>query len=495
MYGDYDVSGTERLAKGRLVTRRLQETDWKQGMVHWKEGHGRVDGPPHHVRKGNTLARLFHVGHQDLERRERKKSVSLPMEEHDGPENHGDLVKREEFLESKDTLKHLFHQVLRGRVLRRQDVKEHGELLRGKSKKGRERVFHEQSEVLLAERIKALRTMESHVELSEDKIRRHGFWTGGKHHKKVVRPKQKMRVSSTSLEGIMVHRQMARVSATRYLYPLYSGHDRKAVIFQLPYLFMPVIPKGQLPVLTLCFNNTERNEVAGRALRLLLEFEGKCRRYVKGKEGEDVSWFKMFLDPRMPSLRLLVPDLETIPTFDFEKRSISPSILASGSHVRALIGINGIWFNSSTRRAGIDINVVQLQIMPIRASVIKEFSFLDDNAMNDDDEEEKEPEGGRESHPIFGKYFKMLMMGVPRIAVTQKLRMSGHPPEILDAVDFAGLKSYSAREDVLCALQEKREDLRTVQPQKRPKKGFFVSENDVLSALKNLRVTGKKKHT
>jgi hypothetical protein len=160
---------------------------------------------------------------------------------------------------------------------------------------------------------------------------------------------------------------------------------------------------------------------------------------------------------------------------------------------RAIILIDGIWVNTNTRSAGLDISILQLQLHD--RVFLEEFSFLDEITPTTTTAV-KPNVVSFESHPIVGKYFKMLTMGIPEMAVRQKLKMDGLPESVLDAKSINDLGGVRQGVDVFADSIKEGIDLKQCLPtagcQKRKTNEFTVSEEEIKNVLNRLKKTGSK---
>jgi hypothetical protein len=233
------------------------------------------------------------------------------------------------------------------------------------------------------------------------------------------------------------------------------------------------------------------------------------------EEGEEtkeevVSWVPLLL----PATTQSFPPFFRVPchnptktlVFNADKETISLDGLDGKVYARIILSIDGVWLNTSTKQSGIDANIVQIQVQPasISRSILETYSFIDDIVLSapaviDDN---RKPE----DHPVFGKYFRMLSMGVPEQAVRQKLRLCGLPEDVLETRSYTSLDTMASRgnggDDLFHANitngnveLRQRPAVSDLPPKPEAAAGgspttFSVSQGDVVTALKSLRRTG-----
>jgi hypothetical protein len=103
----------------------------------------------------------------------------------------------------------------------------------------------------------------------------------------------------------------------------------------------------------------------------------------------------------------------------------------------------------------------------------------------------------RKAHPVFGKYFGMVAMGVPPPAVKQKMTMAGLDPSVLDLPDGESLPDCTAESSATTAslISGGQVKLRKTERQERSivassgGKGHGISLSDVVNGLSSLRRT------
>jgi hypothetical protein len=285
---------------------------------------------------------------------------------------------------------------------------------------------------------------------------------------------------------------------------------QRGLMVQLPYLFMPFDPRPmglrkEIMLFGLSFDNVERNDANRKALEFLQELDERCKTLVESKEVV-ISWVPLLLPTNRgfpPFCRLSCHNPNKTLAFNAEKETIRLDNLSGKVYARVILSFDGVWLNTSTKQSGIDANVVQVQVQPasVSRSILDTYSFVDDILPVGDDD--RKPE----DHPLFGKYFRMLSMGVPDQAVRQKLRLCGLPEDVLDSRSYASLDataeasrgtgSANGGDDLFSAsitggVVELRQRPVSTDPSPRNIEPvtFAVSQGDVVTALKSLRRTG-----
>lgn len=316
--------------------------------------------------------------------------------------------------------------------------------------------------------------------------------------------------ASTAKTARICWKSGVRTGHTRFFYPLRLLKQRGLMV-QLPYLFMPFGPRlmglrKEIMLFGFSFDNVERNDANRKALEFLQELDERCKNLVESKEVV-ISWVPLLLPTSRgfpPFCRVSCHNPNKTLAFNAEKETISLDNLSGKVYARVILSFDGVWLNTSTKQSGIDANVVQVQVQPasISRSVLDTYSFVDDilPVVVDDD---RKPE----DHPLFGKYFRMLSMGVPDQAVRQKLRLCGLPEDVLDSRSYTSLEaaaeasrgtgSGNGGDDLFSAsitsgVVELRQ--RPISADTSPRNieplTFSVSQGDVVTALKSLRRTG-----
>ena len=112
--------------------------------------------------------------------------------------------------------------------------------------------------------------------------------------------------------------------------------------------------------------------------------------------------------------------------FDSNRQTIKDQKLRPNFYIRYIIHLDSIWFFENTY--GINWYIVQAEIkLP---DILNNYSFYNEN---EPFEEKKEKETSLEEQH-YGKYLKMLKMGIPEQAVKNKMIMDGIEPSILDNI-------------------------------------------------------------
>lgn len=133
--------------------------------------------------------------------------------------------------------------------------------------------------------------------------------------------------------------------------------------------------------------------------------------------------------------------------FDNEKNKQPIEKLIKNSYILAIVYPLLIYINHKEKTYGISWEIEQLKyylpISHISECLIDETLYqpkpiVIEPVVIDNSIEKKIKE--MEEHPKLGKYFKMLRLGIPIVAVEQKMRMSGDNPDDLKSFDISILK-------------------------------------------------------
>ena len=202
-------------------------------------------------------------------------------------------------------------------------------------------------------------------------------------------------------------------------------------------------------------------------------------------------------------------------------------------YVRLLVQFTHVWVNTSSGTCGLALNVLQLQHDTVQAPYVCAFSSVDtrrpcvsvgtqtDNvvlstvspaaAATAMSQRQPPAAATRCTHPLYGKYFKMLQKGVPKPAVQHKMRMNGVDITVLDLPSDAPLPCVAAADtlkhasaDLLrTSLQDTQHLRKTEINADRPKgaaksgAGHGFSLGEIVNGLQSLRKTlwGTKRKT
>jgi hypothetical protein len=294
---------------------------------------------------------------------------------------------------------------------------------------------------------------------------------------------------------IKISNHVLRYSKDRYIYPLFTKTGDK-IIIQTTYLYIPIKPRcfntryNEIMRFYLSFNNIEKNEHSTKLLDFLLKLNVRCENFISK---ESCTWNSSLKDDSSsPLLVLNCYDKDKLSIYNSLKQKVLIDDIKDKTFARAIIFIDGIWVNTNTKSAGLDISILQLQLHD--RVFLEEFSFLDEIIPTTTTV--KTQVFNFETHPIVGKYFKMLTMGIPEMAVRQKLKIDGLPESVLDAKSINDLGGLSQSVDVFADSIKEGIDLKQCLPtagsQKRKTNEFTVSEEEIKNVLNRLKKTGSK---
>lgn len=241
---------------------------------------------------------------------------------------------------------------------------------------------------------------------------------------------------------------------SNHYYVNHLYYQTKPLFFQTPKLTLPFIPnpstkmKSHLFTLSLpSYSSLEPNNIGYKLIELIHSIDDLATNYIKKKKLDSYS-----LKPsinyhnNIPYWNLKLPN-NNPNIFDNEQNKQPLSKLVKNSYILAIVFPLLIYINHNDKIYGVSWEIEQLKFyLPIT-----HFSecLIDDNLYNpkpiieptvivDTSIETKIKE--MEEHPTLGKYFKMLRLGIPMVAVQQKMQMSGDNPDELKKYDISVLK-------------------------------------------------------
>jgi hypothetical protein len=231
-------------------------------------------------------------------------------------------------------------------------------------------------------------------------------------------------------------------------------YETKPLLFQTPKINLAFNPspstklKSHLITLSIpSYPTLEPTNIGYKLIELIHSIDDLATNYIKKKKLEGYSMKPSInYHNNIPYWYLKLPNSNPN-IFDSEKKKQPIEKLVKNSYVLAIVYPLLIYINHKEKTYGVSWEIEQLKFyLPI--SHITEC-LIDDNlyqpkpiietiAIIDNSIETKIKE--MEEHVKLGKYFKMLRLGIPLVAVEQKMRMSGDNPEELKAYDISVLK-------------------------------------------------------
>jgi len=287
-----------------------------------------------------------------------------------------------------------------------------------------------------------------------------------------------------------------------FYHSIYFRKSEEPVLIQLPYMtlrkYQPLNTYRIAYTFEMNAYHLLRDDVV--FLKQFMDLEDMCKTTIPAT----LKWISCLSTSFVHFLKVHA-DVETIQCFDSYKHGIPWNAIPERSSCRMILHLKGIWIDRAHQIAGLNVNIVQLQCNYI--SRVSEYAFVEDEICSDT-LPTKEKEDILENDPCFGKYFKMIKMGIPINAIHQKLKMDNLPIHILEMSTLQELKKYhppdhtestdNLTKQLLSTVlttssppvdQDHHSDKPSMTTKKKNGPMFGVSQHDILHALQSLRKT------
>ena len=248
-----------------------------------------------------------------------------------------------------------------------------------------------------------------------------------------------------------------------------SAADRRHVVLQTPWVCLACAPRriarpAFAAHLLLCDLWRESQDSAQREwLRYLRHVRIALHAWVRRCDGcASWSWHDTLQRTDVcASWQLFCRNLDRLRIFDAECQPSTSAALRAESYVRFVVQLEHVWFNAASARAGAHFRILQAQHSALEPPSECAFAAVARLPSAPPAVAETTTAGGcataagsaRTEHATFGKYFRMLEVGIPRMCVEQKMRMQSLDPHVLDTPPGlplpVGAETLGARRDGL----------------------------------------------
>ena len=284
------------------------------------------------------------------------------------------------------------------------------------------------------------------------------------------------------------------------------------LICQTPWLYLNSTPRyiikniKKIYFLTLLFWNINHDKHQHQWVQFLNIFQKTSSRWINRKK-RNIKWMNCLEQNKNNYLWKLSDILNNVKCFDFSKKNADVKNIQHQDYVRLVIHFSHIWHNTKTDTAGFSFKILQIQYnkveppIEIMFSDIKSFPTTNNHVLSDEKQIKPNVYSSHNEHPVFGKYFKMLQVGIPIFAIKQKMTMNNLDPSIIDIPDNQPLPNVNENiDDQLQASLKEEKTLRKTEPIVKMKqvssgKSHGISLQQILNGLNSLRKStfGKKK--
>ena len=263
--------------------------------------------------------------------------------------------------------------------------------------------------------------------------------SGGTRHREIVQTAANVRRLTL---GPRQH-----TSARAWHHSVRSAVDHTPVVLQTPWVCLSCTPQRIVRPsfaahLLLCeFWRENEDRAQCEWLRFLKHLRRTMHAWVKRCDGcASWGWHGALqrADGRM-SWQLSCRNLELLRTFDATRHPSTSAALRAGSYVRFIVQLEHVWFNRSSALAGTHFRILQAQHCALEPPSDCAFATVARRLPPADSKSTEDDISAHATHEIFGKYFRMLAVGIPRPCVEQKMHMQSLDPSILDTPPDAPL--------------------------------------------------------
>ena len=301
-------------------------------------------------------------------------------------------------------------------------------------------------------------------------------------------------------------------------------YQNKDLIFQTPKMNLPfgVTLFNEQHYLKLSFLNSDNDPQLLRFRRLIEQLGSHFQQYIFSELNLESYYFVNPLGkhqnfPHLLSTKIFNNSRENLLIFDQYKNNLELEQIQKSDYCKSIIYVSNIWINHDTFKWGYDIYALQLKIYTIYRH-LSEYSFIDDledqrflhSKSNTSSHESvsdnlaaNQNKGDLieiKRHPKYQKYFKMLLVGVPKDNIRSQMNIDGldsnfidYQPEYLIPQSYEKETLSSSNVNIQQLLQNKSklkkiEISKIVNTKKKKQKSLFSLE-DLLKRIKNLKKT------
>jgi len=248
--------------------------------------------------------------------------------------------------------------------------------------------------------------------------------------------------------GITVSQLSFQYGDCYFYHQLFQGVD-VPIVFQSSYFRLARDPaciqryKRKTFFFNLSFENLHQDPTLLAFQTELIRFEHKMNKWINKRYKKKFVWHHSYKYQGEDMIWTLTSkEMDQMVIFDLHKNQIPLESVRDKMYLRLRIHVEYIWFRKDTNIAGINYRILQIQINQLSLPTACLFpcttTAMDPppSVVNNNNP----PSSARPvstgpkigTHPLFEKYFKMVLMGVPKQAIQQKMVMNQLPPEILD---------------------------------------------------------------
>ena len=237
-----------------------------------------------------------------------------------------------------------------------------------------------------------------------------------------------------------------RTSPDRRRVGVCHARCHRPIVLQTPWLHILSSAKSRLHhhtsfplhLLLCCLWREAQCPEQRRWIRFMRRLQRTLHRWVRAHYDPDLVWHDALQDGDGGSWiwRLACNDLDRLACYDAQQQRSTPTALSGGNcYARFILHLEYIWINDRTRRAGAQFQMLQAQHSGHEPPL--QFAFVDPRPAAPTEQPpppvpKKNGDSDRLAHPVYGKYFRMLGVGIPRPCVEQKMRMANLEASVLD---------------------------------------------------------------
>jgi hypothetical protein len=231
-------------------------------------------------------------------------------------------------------------------------------------------------------------------------------------------------------------------------YKFESSGEIKPLLFKTPKIYMPFKPNISNPLggyIRLSFDNLK----VDHNLKDFYDFINHIETYLEKKmiEKQIINNMAKLIFKKTIKKSDGFPDyfninfnLSDARCFDNNFKNIPLEEVNGNFYAYFIIELYGFYYNKKTKQIRLIWNLIQFKLDNTR-QVINECLFLDEDISNDLNNDPnknniknhiKENKHKLKDHPLLEKYFKMLLVGIPRPAIKHKLNLSGMDDRFID---------------------------------------------------------------
>lgn len=278
------------------------------------------------------------------------------------------------------------------------------------------------------------------------------------------------------------------------------NNDKSPLICQTPWLYLYSTPRyiiknmNKIYFLTLLFWNTNSDLHQQKWVDFITVIQKSLFKWIKYKQKSNkITWLDCLEKYNDKIVWKLSDTLCNVKCFDTTKNITDIKHLNSQDYVRLAIHFSHIWYNNKTQTAGIGFKILQIQHNQVKPPIEIIFKDIQPVKEKNSHVSTKLLSTERTKHPVFGKYFKMIQVGIPKSAIKQKMKMNNLDPNVLDIPENNELPNISTNDEDQLKLSLKEEKtLRKTEPivkkyTKNQGKSHGISLQQIVNGLNKLR--------